>query len=282
MPSALFNKDRPLVLGHRGVPEEHQENTMVGFQRALALGLDGIELDVFLTKDEKLVVFHDLDTERLTGVSKTITEMTWPEIQQLEIKQSLNVGDKVIDYGKPEKIVLLEDVLEETRGKLLVDIEIKAYGIDFGQRHTGTAIANLIKKMGVEKDVFVTSFNFWPVWWLERTYPGLESGFSYAPIFKNNFLVQNLMESSLMGKLVGSTSTNISLNMFDDDTIEKVHKKGLAIGAWTVFSQDSKWLGDSISPEKELELVKNLTQRGVDYFITDDPIRLRDVLNGLN
>ncbi len=273
--------DHPLILGHRGVPTDHQENTMAGFQKAIALSLDGVELDVFLTKDEKLVVFHDLDTERLTGVSGTITEMTWAEIQQLEIKQILDVGDSVIDYGKPEKIVLLEDVLEETRGKLLVDIEIKAYSLDFGQRHTGTAVANLIKKMGMEKDVFVTSFNFWPVWWLERAYSGLESGFSYSPAFSTNFFVQTLMESSFMGKIVGSTSTNMSLNMFDDDTIERVHKKGLAIGAWTVFSQDSKWLGDVIPPEKELEIVKDLTRRGIDYFITDDPVRLREFLQTL-
>lgn len=270
--------DRPLILGHRGVPTDHQENTLAGFQQAIALGLDGVELDVFLTKDQKLVVFHDLDTERLTGVSGTITEMTWAEIQQLEIKQSLDVGDKVIDYGKPEKIVLLEDVLEETRGKLIVDIEIKAYNLDFGQRYTGTAVANLIKKMGVEKDVFITSFNFWPVWWLERAYPGLESGFSYSPAFSTNFFAQSLMESSFMGKIVGSTSTNMSLNMFDGDTVERVHKKGLAIGAWTVFSQDSKWLGDAIPPEKELEIIKDLTRRGIDYFITDDPVRLRDFL----
>ncbi|NJN72764.1 MAG: hypothetical protein HC799_08115 [Limnothrix sp. RL_2_0] len=132
--------------------------------------------------------------------------------------------------------------------------------------------------MGVEKDVFITSFNFWPVWWLERAYPGLESGFSYSPTFSTNFFAQGLMESSFMGKIVGSTSTNMSLNMFDDDTVERVHKKGLAIGAWTVFSQDSKWLGDAIPPEKELEIIKDLTHRGIDYFITDDPVRLREFL----
>lgn len=282
MKSTFFRGgDRPLIFGHRGVPLVHQENTMAGFREAIALGLDGVELDVFLTKDEKLVVFHDLNTERLTGISGTITEMTWADIQQLEIKQNLDVGDRLVDYGKLEKIALLENVLEETRGKLIVDIEIKAYSLDFGQRHTGTAVANLIKKMGVEKDVFITSFNFWPVWWLERAYPGLESGFSYSPAFSTNFFVQNLMESSLMGKVVGSTSTNLSLNMFDDDTVERVHKKGLAIGAWTVFSQDSKWLGDAIPPEKELEIIKDLTRRGIDYFITDDPVRLRNVLASL-
>ncbi|MEM8808175.1 MAG: glycerophosphodiester phosphodiesterase [Cyanobacteria bacterium P01_G01_bin.38] len=276
-----FFKDlqRPLILGHRGVPEEHPENTMAGFKRAIELGLDGVELDVFLTKDEKLVVFHDLDTERLTGVPGTITDMTWAEIQQLRVKQTLNVGDKTIDYDREESIVLLEDVLEETRGKLLVDIEIKAYSLDFGQRHTGTAVANLIRRMGVESDVFVTSFNFWPLIWLERAYPGLESGFTYSPMLIKNGALQWLMESSLMGKLVGSTQTNMSLNMFDADTIEKVHQRGLAVGAWTVFSQDSKWLGDAIAADQELALIHDLTARGIDYFITDDPVRLQQVLS---
>ncbi|MEO0928236.1 MAG: glycerophosphodiester phosphodiesterase [Cyanobacteria bacterium J06643_13] len=269
----------PLILGHRGVPEEHQENTMAGFKRAIALGIDGVELDVLLTKDNQLVVFHDLETERLTGVPGIITKMTWEEIQQLTIKSVIDVGDKVIDYGREEKIELLENVLEETRGKLLVNIEIKAYGLDFGQRHTGAAVANLVRRMGLESDVFVTSFNFWPLIWLEKTHPGIESGFTYAPGVIKNGTLQWLMESSLVGKLVGSTLTNMSLNMFDRDTIEKVHKRGLAIGAWTVFSQDSKWLGDTIAPEQELNYIHSLTARGIDYFITDDPVRLRQVLN---
>lgn len=255
---------------------------MAGFQRAVELGLDGVELDVFLTKDDRLVVFHDLHTERLTGTPGIITEMTWPEIQQLTIKQILNVGDKVIDYGREEKIALLEDVLEEMRGKLLVDIEIKAYSLDFGQRKTGTAVANLIRRMGLESDVFVTSFNFWPLIWLERNYPGLESGFTYSPMFIKNRFLQGLMESSLMGRLIGATQTNMSLNMFDDDTVERVHHKGLAIGAWTVFSQDSKWLGEPLTPEQELAIVKDLTDRGIDYFITDDPVRLQQILSQMS
>ncbi|MCM1981447.1 glycerophosphodiester phosphodiesterase [Lyngbya confervoides] len=269
---------KPYVLGHRGVPEEHQENTMAGFQRAIELGLDGVELDVFLTQDQRLVVFHDINPERLTGVSGDITEMTWPEIQDLTIRRTLDVGDKVIDYGREEKIALLENVLEELRGKLVVDIEIKAYSLDFGQRRTGSEVAHLIRRMSLEKDVFVTSFNLWPLLWLERCYPGIESGFTYSPVFIKNSLLRNLMESSWMGKRVGSTLTNMSLNMFDEDTVERVHEKGLAIGAWTVFSQDSKWLGDKISSDKELQLVQSLTQRGIDYFITDDPVRLKGVL----
>jgi len=271
--------NRPLIFGHRGVPGEYPENTMAGFQQAIALGLDGVELDVFLTKDDRLVVFHDLYTQRLTGIPGKITDMTWPEIQQLTLKRKLDVGDRVIDYGREEKIVLLKQVLEETRRKLLVNIEIKAYSLDFNQRRTGTAVANLIRSMGVEAEVFVTSFNFWPLIWLERTYPGLESGLAYSPCFATNPLLRRLMESSWMGRLIGATQTNRSLTMFDDHTVERAHSNGLAIGAWTVFSQNSKWLGAPLSPEEELIIVHRLTAQGLDYFITDDPVKLRQILS---
>jgi glycerophosphoryl diester phosphodiesterase len=271
--------NRPLILGHRGVPEEHQENTMAGFKRAIELGLDGVELDVFLTKDKKLAVFHDMDTERLTGIPGSITEMTWADIQQLRIKQTIDVGDKNIDYGHEEKVVLLEEVLEETRGKLLVDIEIKAYSLDFGQRHTGVAVANMIRRMGVESDVFITSFNFWPMLWLERTYPSLESGFTYSPMFVERDILRGVMELSFLGRLVGSTLTNMSLSMFDTDTLQKVQQQGMRVGAWTVFSQDSKWLGETILPAQEISHIRTLLSQGIDYFITDDPIRLRTLVS---
>ncbi len=278
--SKLFSRySRPLSFGHRGVPEEHQENTMSGFKKAIELGLDGVELDVFLTKDQKVVVFHDTETERLTGHDGKISEMTWGEIEKLEIKSEINVGDKTINYGKTERIVLLEEVLEETRGKLLVDIEIKAYGLDYGQRHTGTAVARLIKRMNMKEHVFVTSFNFFPLRWLEWHYPGIESGFTYSPQTINGSRFRRwIMESSLVGKLVGSTLTNMSVNMIDDDTIEKVRKRGLAVGAWTLFSQDSKWLGVQLSDDEQLEFIRKFGKRGIDYYITDDPVRLQRIL----
>ena len=278
--SSIFSRyDRPMAFGHRGVPEEHQENTMAGFQRAIELGLDGVELDVFLTKDKQLVVFHDIETERLTGFSGRIPDMTWDELKDLEITASINVGDKVIDYGRTEKIILLEQALEEMRGKLLVDIEIKAYGIDFSQRHTGTELAKLIKRMDLFNDVIVTSFNFFPLRWLEWTCPGIESGFTYSPqSVKKSRVLHTVMESSLVGKLVGSTLTNMCVNMFDDDTIQQVHSKGLAVGTWTLFSQDSKWLGEQLTDEQQLDYIESLSSQGIDYFITDDPIRLKRIL----
>ena len=78
----FFNdKTRPLILGHRGVPKLHQENTISGFKRAVEMGLDGVEFDVYLTKDNKCVIFHDENTERLTGIKGNISEMTFDEVE---------------------------------------------------------------------------------------------------------------------------------------------------------------------------------------------------------
>ena len=59
----LFStKDKPLVIAHRGNPTIFQENTLEGFRSLLSTNADGFELDIFLTKDEQLVVFHDDNT----------------------------------------------------------------------------------------------------------------------------------------------------------------------------------------------------------------------------
>ena len=60
----LFSKkQKPVVIGHRGNPIAFQENTLEGFTSLLEIGADGLELDIYLTKDEQLAVFHDDNTE---------------------------------------------------------------------------------------------------------------------------------------------------------------------------------------------------------------------------
>lgn len=59
----LHQKTLPLVIGHRGNPRNFQENTLDGFVSLLHTNADGFELDVFLTKDDQLVLFHESNTE---------------------------------------------------------------------------------------------------------------------------------------------------------------------------------------------------------------------------
>jgi glycerophosphoryl diester phosphodiesterase len=102
-----------LIIAHRGASAEKPENTLAAFRRALALEVDGIELDVHVTSDGVPVVFHDASLSRLTGTRGRIARKTWAELQTLQV------------LGR-EPIPRLVDVLRLTRGLAVVQIELKA------------------------------------------------------------------------------------------------------------------------------------------------------------
>jgi glycerophosphoryl diester phosphodiesterase len=98
-------------IAHRGASLEAPENTLRAFQRALELGVDGIELDVQVTRDGIPVVFHDFTLTRLTGTRGRLADRTWAELRSLRVR------------GEP--IPTLADALSLTRKRCLLQIEIK-------------------------------------------------------------------------------------------------------------------------------------------------------------
>jgi len=104
---------QPLIIAHRGASAEKPENTLAAFRRALALRVDGIELDVQVTSDGVPVVFHDDRLKRLTGVRGRLPACTWAELAKLRV------------HGT-EPIPRLVDVLRLTRQRAVVQIELKA------------------------------------------------------------------------------------------------------------------------------------------------------------
>jgi len=103
---------KPLIIAHRGASAEKPENTLAAFRRALALQVDGIELDVQVTADGVPVVFHDTSLRRLTGQAGRVTRQTWRELQELSVAGT-------------EPIPRLADVLALVRGRAVVQIELK-------------------------------------------------------------------------------------------------------------------------------------------------------------
>lgn len=74
-----------LLLGHRGDPEHHRENTLPGFMSAVACGAAGVELDVHMSRDGVAVVLHDDTLDRTTAGSGRVDAHTWPELEGLGI-----------------------------------------------------------------------------------------------------------------------------------------------------------------------------------------------------
>ncbi|WP_315823721.1 glycerophosphodiester phosphodiesterase family protein [Paraflavitalea speifideaquila] len=118
--SAFLNTHSRVVLvaAHRGAHLEAPENSMAAFRKAIDLGIDIIELDVRCTKDGVLVCMHDKTVNRTTNGKGAVDSFTFEEIRQLRLKHNGQVTD--------EQIPTLEEALLLAKGKILVDLDIKA------------------------------------------------------------------------------------------------------------------------------------------------------------
>jgi glycerophosphoryl diester phosphodiesterase len=120
---------RPLVFAHRGLSSLAPENTMAAFKLAREMGAPGIELDVHLTSDGKLIVTHDHSTGRIAEVALEVERSTLKELQ------ALDVGSWKGGRWKGERLISLAELFEEFGEGLYYDVELKSsiasdYGLE--------------------------------------------------------------------------------------------------------------------------------------------------------
>ena len=77
-----------LILAHRGASDARLENTLAAFTHAIERGADGVELDVQLSRDGEVIVFHDHDLARLAGRQEKIEHLTWDELSRVALHQN--------------------------------------------------------------------------------------------------------------------------------------------------------------------------------------------------
>ncbi|MBK8264096.1 MAG: hypothetical protein IPK80_22505 [Nannocystis sp.] len=309
----LTAKPRPLILGHRGVPLLHQENTLAGMRRARDLGLDGVELDVFLTRDGEVVVFHDDTVDRLTGGSGRVQDMTWDQLSKLRIRRDLYMGkdqaggDVILRYAREEPISLLEEVLSELGGKIAINIELKPAIPRWSDRHLGVAVAKIIRRLGLEDSVIVTSFDFFKLHALEREHPPIESGFAYDDDFVDYLprwltqlpelnaalpgqrnqprdredMIASLLDANAIGRWIGSSVVGCEHTLVTPSTIDRFHGRGMSVGAYTLFPVEMTGVRRHVPDAQQIELLHQLHASGLDWIETDDPERAQRLLDAL-
>ena len=85
-----------LVMGHRGLAARYPENTMLSFQKAAELGVDGIEMDLNRTSDGVLVVIHDTTVDRTTNGTGPVLNYTLQELRQLDA----GAGERITTFAE--------------------------------------------------------------------------------------------------------------------------------------------------------------------------------------
>jgi len=110
----IFDIGRPLIMAHRGDSGNTPENTMIALENAVEIGVDVLESDIHLTKDDEIVLFHDEDLKRTTGKEGTIRCPTLNELMEIDlgVNFTLDNGDTYPFTDNGHKIVTLREAFE--------------------------------------------------------------------------------------------------------------------------------------------------------------------------
>lgn len=135
---------KPFIIGHRGVPSLEDENTLESAKHAVALGADIVENDIYLTKDQHLVVMHDATVDRTTRSTGKIEEMNLAQVQQLQSKHKAYKIPTLAEYFNflkqhPNVVLMIE--MKSANPALVAKMQDE------------------IKKYQMESQVVTTSFN---------------------------------------------------------------------------------------------------------------------------
>ena len=191
------------VTGHRGAAGLEPENTLRSFQRALDLGVDVIELDVHLTKDQHLVVIHDATVDRTTDGSGAVGDLTLCEIQQL-------------DAGQGEQVPTLQEVIDLVAQKAILQIELK--GLDVEHQ-----VAHMITANHLIDHVIVTSFRHNMVKTVKMVNPQISTGVLFLGL---------PIDAPRLAHDAHADAVHPHVNYINPELVESCHSQGLSVRVW--------------------------------------------------
>ena len=209
------------ILHKAGEPE----NTLKAIKTSHDKGVNAVELDVRLTKDHHLIAFHDETLNRMTNGSGNV--------------QEYNLADlKLLKVDKTETIPTLEEVIQ-----LLIALNMKAeFDIRNNPNHTIIAkeIDALFRKYNLYDRVFVSSFNPRITYAIRSINSKIITGYGLIQSVTDNALVDFILRSSLLPKLLGAGIIEPHWPMLNPKMISYWTKKNMLINAWTVNTKEQK------------------------------------------
>jgi glycerophosphoryl diester phosphodiesterase len=246
MPASRVSSRKPLVIGHRGAQGLAPENTLAGFEIAAGLGVDGIEFDVQRSRDGHLVVFHDVEIDRVTDGSGNLYELTLDEIK------GLDAGSAFDARFRGERVPTLEEAFAYfAKTDLLLFIELKDpwrfEGIE-------AEVIELIRRYGLVEQSQVRSF----------FHAALHTTYHLAPeIAISELWFDRLPQDD---EITYKTVNALHL-LYTSEEIARLHARGVQVTAWTV---------------NDVADARRLIAAGIDGITTNYPDRMLPLIDSPN
>ncbi|MEX2089870.1 MAG: glycerophosphodiester phosphodiesterase family protein [Bacteroidota bacterium] len=246
----------PYVIAHRGISGKAPENTPAAFSPAcLTPGIDMIELDVRLSKEEEVIVLHDRSLQRTTTGNGPARNYLVSELKQFDAGSWFNPS------FSQERIPLLRDVLSFVDRRRWIDIELKSDFLHpeppgFLERK----VLDVVRELGMLDQVMFSSFNHGLMGTLRKIEPRAVTGVLY-----NMYRDFGRPPSKLAGR-VGASVIVCSKYEFTERMLQNAHQHGLALYVYT--------LNDQVSVRKMMEL-------GVDGILSDNADEIVPIVRGI-
>ncbi len=242
----------PLLFGHRGCSKAYPENTLSAFRGVLDNGVPGVELDIHMCRSGELVVIHDFNTLRTTGIDAVVEELDYTDIKKLD------AGSIFSPAFKGEQIPSLEEVFDLMGSRVYYDLEIKHRQNKYGP--VEKKLLETISRYGLEERVLVSSFNPIAVKGIKKYAPGIPTAVIYAVHPKVPFLLRRGAGKYIANPdILKPDKAQVSRKMIKTQK----YKKKYGIIAWV--EDDKK------DAEKLLEM-------GVDGLVSNQPEVLKSVV----
>jgi glycerophosphoryl diester phosphodiesterase len=214
-------------IAHRGAAGYAPENTVAGFDLAVDMKADYIEIDVQRSKDGELVVIHDTSVDRTTDGTGKVGDLTFDYLR------SLDAGSWKGEQFAGEPIPTFEEILDRYHGKVGILIELKAPELYPGIEEQ---VADKIKERNLDKPqnekIIIQSFNFESMKTMDQLLPNVPIGVLTSN--RADTTAEALQEFSAYADWF-----NPSYGIVTKELVNQVHSLGMQIGSWTVRSQDA-------------------------------------------
>jgi glycerophosphoryl diester phosphodiesterase len=237
--------NHPIVISHAACAGHAPENTLAGLRLALHMGADAVEIDVHLSADGIPVLIHDDSVDRTTDGHGPVASQTLAELRRLDAG-----ARSPFEMFRDEKIPTLPEVLELTRGRALLVIEIKPPGIEEPVLEAVCAAEALDWAM-------IWSFHPGVVSEIRRREPRLPAGLLTLSL--SDAIAQQALE-------LGAQAVSVLHQNVSDERVRLAHRKSLAVHAWTADQPTQ---------------MRRLVAAGVDGIVTNFPDRARSLLRSL-
>lgn len=231
-------------IAHRGASYLAPENTVAAANKAWELGADAVEVDVHLSKDNRVMVIHDKDTKRTCSEKKNLVIASSPSILLHDLDAGIWKGEEF----KGEKIPYLSEIIKTVPEDKTLVIEIKC------GKDAIPALSRCVKKSGKQEQIVFICFSWQTIL---ATHEALPENKCYWLSSSKSSVKKRIPQASE----AGLTGINLNYSIIDEEIVNLAKENKLEILSWTVDN-----------PQE----AKRLTEIGVTGITTNRPKWLKD------